>query len=332
MFENTLKLMKNGTEFLGSKYSILGGGMTWISEAGLVSAISNAGAFGVLASGASKPEHLDDQIKLTKNLTKNPFGVNVILAHRQLDELLEVCSEHSVSHIILAGGVVSKDIIDKVHRFNCKAIGISTALTMAKRMIKNGIDGLILEGSEAGGHVGNVSTLILIQEILLEISEFPIFVAGGIARGEIVASLLKLGAFGVQIGTLFACVNESIAHENFKNAFFKASARDSQISLQLNKNFPISAVRSIENSATDDFLELQKSVIEQFKNQKINVEDGRFVIENFWAGALRKAVVDGDVDRGSLMSGQAVGFVKSGKNASEVINELLIGCELLLSK
>ena len=163
--------------------------MAWISESQLVSAMSNAGIFGVLASGAMDGDLLKAEIRATKEKTKNNFGVNIILMNPKLHDLIDVCGEEKVSHIILAGGIPDKIIIDKIHTIGIQVITFAPALSIAKRLFKHGIDALILEGSEAGGHVGSLSTLILIQDILLNVAEYPIFVAGGILRGEVVASI-----------------------------------------------------------------------------------------------------------------------------------------------
>ena len=152
--------------------------MAWISESQLVSAMSNAGIFGVLASGAMDGDLLKAEIRATKEKTKNNFGVNIILMNPKLHDLIDVCGEEKVSHIILAGGIPDKIIIDKIHTIGIQVITFAPALSIAKRLFKHGIDALILEGSEAGGHVGSLSTLILIQDILLNMAEYPIFVAG----------------------------------------------------------------------------------------------------------------------------------------------------------
>ena len=324
-------LMTRGCKILGSKYAILGGGMTWISEPNLVSAMSNAGIFGALASGAMDGNLLKNEIAITQEKTNKSFGVNIILMNPKLHELIDVCGEKKISHVVLAGGIPDKDIISKIHGYGMQVMSFAPSLSIAKRLFKNGVDALILEGSEAGGHVGPVSTMILIQDILLNLKEYPIFVAGGILRGEIFASMLQLGAIGCQLGTVFACAKESIAHENFKKAFFKANGRDAITPTQLDKKFPISPVRALGNTATNEFMEKQKKIVSQFEEKEISLEDGRLSLEHFWVGALRRAVQDGDTDRGSLMSGQIVQIVKEERPVADIVSTILSEAEEYLS-
>lgn len=330
-YEKIQKLMERGCKILGSKYAILGGAMTWISESNLVSSMANAGIFGVLASGAMDGVLLRSEIERTQSKTNCNFGVNIILLNPKLHELIDICGEKKVSHIVLAGGVPDKEVIDEIHSYGMQVISFAPALSIAKRLFKHGIDALILEGSEAGGHVGPISTMILIQDILLSMKEYPIFIAGGILRGEVFSSMLQLGACGCQFGTVFACAKESIAHENFKKAFFKASGRDAVTPIQLDKKFPITPVRALENVGTTEFIAKQKEVIEKFENNEISLEDGRLSLEHFWAGALRSAVHEGNVDRGSLMAGQIVGIVREEKSVHDIVDNILSEAESYLN-
>lgn len=329
------KLWKKGTDFLGAEYAILGGAMTWVSESNLVSAISNAGGFGVIACGAMKPEMLDNEIKKTQSKTKKPFGVNLIVMHPDLDKLAETCIENKVSHVVLAGGLPKSSLIEKLKNGGAKVICFAPAWVISKKLIKMGADALVIEGSEAGGHIGPVSTSVLAQEILPEVNnEFPnipVFVAGGIGRGEAIAAYLEMGASGVQLGTRFVCAHECIAHPNFKKAFIKAAAREAMPSVQFDPDFPVIPVRAIENKATDDFKKCQIETIADFKNGKISKEEAQLKIERFWAGALRRAVIDGDVETGSLMAGQSVGMVTKEQSAKDIINELLAQAESYLA-
>ncbi|MDR0631662.1 MAG: nitronate monooxygenase [Holosporaceae bacterium] len=327
----TLKLMERGSKILGAKYSILGGAMTWISESNLVSAMSNAGIFGVLASGAMDGDLLKTEIESTQEKTKRNFGVNIILVNPKLHDLVEVCGEKKVSHVILAGGIPDKSIIEKIHSYGMQVMTFSPSLSVAKRLFKHGIDSLILEGSEAGGHVGPVSTMVLIQDILLNLKEYPIFVAGGILRGEVVASVLQLGAVGCQLGTVFACCKESIAHENFKKALLRASGRNAVTPVQLDKKFSIAPVRAIENLGTEEFIAKQREVLAKFEKGEVALDNGRLLLEHFWAGSLRRAIREGDVDRGSLMAGQIVEIVKEEKSIEEIMETLLREAEGFLS-
>ena len=312
-----------GSEFLGCQHAIMGGAMTWVSERRLVSAISNAGGFGVLACGSMPPELLAAEIDATRAMTKNPFGVNLIVMHPKLQELAQICVERRVSHVVLAGGVPKKNIIQKLKQGGCKVIGFAPALIIAKKLLRDGIDALIIEGAEAGGHIGSVSTSVLAQEILPHITEVPVFVAGGIGRGEAIVSYLEMGASGVQLGTRFVCAQESVAHPKFKKAFINASARDAMPSQQLDPRFPVIPVRALQNAGTKAFMAKQREVIGRFESGELSMEAAQLEIEHYWAGALRRAVVEGDIEQGSLMAGQSVGMVVCEQSTQEIIDELL---------
>jgi enoyl-[acyl-carrier protein] reductase II len=317
-------IWKKGQELLGTKYAILGGAMSWVSERNLVSAISNAGGFGVLACGAMTPELLDKEIKATQKLTSKPFGVNLITMHPELNQLIKTCKDNNVTHVVLAGGLPKSYMIDALKDNKIKVIAFAPALVIAKKLIKMGVDGIVIEGTEAGGHIGPVSTIVLAQEILPTLKdEIPIFVAGGIGRGEVIAGFLKMGAAGCQLGTRFVCSHESIAHENFKNIFIKSHARNATISIQFDPNFPVIPVRAIENKATKEFISIQKQALEKYNNGELSKEEAQLMIEHYWAGALRKAVIDGDIENGSVMAGQSVGMVSSVQSIEEIIQELV---------
>lgn len=317
-------LMQRGCDFLGTKLAIMGGAMSWISERNLVAAISNNGGFGVLACGSMSPDLLCAEIQGTRALTRLPFGVNLITMHPQLDELIDVCLAEKVSHIVLAGGVPSAPSIKKIKEGGAKAICFAPALALGKRMVKMGADALVIEGSEAGGHIGPVSTSVLAQEILPELAkDVPVFVAGGIGRGETIVSYLEMGAAGVQIGTLFVCANECIAHENFKKSFIRAAARDAIPTQQIDPRFPVIPVRAITNEGTRHFMDKQRDVIARFDAGEMPKEAAQLEIEHFWAGALRRAVIDGDVENGSLMAGQIVGTVKEERPMAAIIADLV---------
>ncbi len=324
------ELWSRGKDFLGVRYAILGGAMTWVSERNLVSAISNAGGFGVIASGAMSPELLRAEIQATQSLTQKPFGVNLITLHPQLMELIDVCVEERVTHVVLAGGLPPAQAIKKLKDRGLKVICFAPALVLAKKLIKLGVDALVIEGMEAGGHIGPVSTSVLAQEILPHITEIPIFVAGGIGRGEVIVSYLEMGAAGCQLGTRFVCATECIAHFNFKKAFINAQARDAVISPQLDPRFPVIPVRSLANQATKDFIAYQKELIDKVDRQEVGLKEAQLNVEHFWAGALRRAVLEGDIERGSIMAGQSVGMVTCEQPTQEVIDELLTQAQKVL--
>jgi enoyl-[acyl-carrier protein] reductase II len=317
------RLWARGREFLGTRLAILGGAMTWVSERNLVAAISNAGGFGVIASGSMSPDLLDAEIAATAALTRAPFGVNLITMHPQLMELIDVCVGRRVGHVVLAGGIPSNAAVARIRDGGARPVCFAPVLAVAKRLVRAGAEAIVIEGSEAGGHIGPVSTAVLAQEVLPHITEVPVFVAGGIGRGEAVLSYLEMGASGVQLGTRFVCAHESIAHANFKRAFIRASARDAVTSAQLDTRFPVIPVRALANPATERFAATQRAVIERFSRGELSQKDAQLEIEHFWAGALRRAVIDGDVEAGSLMAGQSVGLVTREQSTADILGELI---------
>lgn len=245
---------------------------------------------------------------------------------------MEVCKKHNVSHVVLAGGIPLASHIKTIKEYGGKVIGFAPALVIGKKLIRSGVDALVIEGAEAGGHIGHVTTSVLAQEILPAISDVPVFVAGGIGRGEAIVTYLEMGAAGVQLGTRFVCATECIAHPKFKEAFIRASARDAMPSVQVDPDFPVIPVRAIMNKATDDFTRTQHEVIAEFRSGKLDKKEAQLKIEHFWAGALRKAVIDGDIENGSLMAGQSVGMVDKIQPCKEIVEELIAQAEGFLLK
>ncbi len=334
-YPKTLRLMERGREFLGSDYAILCGAMSWVSERGLVSAISNAGGFGVIACGAMTPDLLDTEIAETRARTDKPFGVNLITMHPDLFDLIAVCEKHAVSHVVLAGGIPPKGSVEAIKggRNPAKVIVFAPTLALAKKLLRSGGDALVIEGMEAGGHIGPVSTSVLAQEFLPELGEdHLVFVAGGIGRGQAIAGYLEMGAVGVQLGTRFACATESIAHENFKQAFFRANARDAVASVQVDARLPVIPVRALKNKSTEEFTAKQREVAGILDRQEIAMAEAQLQIEHYWAGALRRAVIDGDVENGSLMAGQSVGMLKAEEPVADIIQKLMAQSEEALSR
>jgi enoyl-[acyl-carrier protein] reductase II len=317
------RLWARGSAFLGCRYAIMGGAMSWVSERHLVAAISNAGGFGVIACGAMGPDLLEKEIAGTQALTDRPFGVNLITMHPQLDDLVRVCLAAKVGHIVLAGGIPPGGAVRAVKDGGAKLVAFAPALVLAKRLVRSGADALVIEGSEAGGHIGPVSLTVLAQEILPHIREVPVFVAGGLGRGEAILAFLEMGASGAQLGTRFAAAAESIAHPAFKQAFVRANARDAVPSIQLDDRFPVIPVRGLANAGTKRFLEHQAETLRRFQGGELTKETAQLAIEHFWAGALRRAVIDGDVEQGSVMAGQSVGMVASVQPTAEIIEELV---------
>lgn len=326
------ELSARGRDFLGTEYAIMAGAMTWVSERHLVSAISNAGGFGVIACGSMTPELLDGEIAATRALTGKPFGVNLITLHPAMLELIAVCARHEVSHIVLAGGIPSGPAIAAIKASGAKLMCFAPAVSLAKKLVRSGADAIVIEGSEAGGHIGPVSLSVLAQEILPAIRDVPVFVAGGIGRGAAIAAFLEMGASGVQLGTRFAAAEESVAHPNFKRAFVRASARDALSSVQVDPRLPVIPVRALRNAGTEAFNAKQREIAHLVDIGQLDLQQGQLAIEHYWAGALRRAVVDGDVEGGSVMAGQSVGMVTSVQPVAEIIAELVEEAEAALTR
>ena len=302
----------------------MAGAMSWVSERNLVSAMSNAGGFGVIACGAMSPELLDAEIAATKAMTERPFGVNLITMHPQLFDLIAVCTKHQVGHVVLAGGLPPKGSLEAIKESGAKVVCFAPTLALAKKLIRSGVDALVLEGMEAGGHIGPVSTSVLAQEMLPELADqVPVFVAGGIGRGEAIAGYLDMGAAGVQLGTRFVCATECIAHPNFKKAFIRASARDATASVQIDPRLPVIPVRALKNAAGELFTAKQREVAQLLDEGSVAMGEAQLQIEHYWAGALRRAVIDGDVEHGSVMAGQSVGMVTKEEPLADIIRALM---------
>ncbi len=334
----THHLMQRGSDFLGCDHAILCGAMSWVSERHLVAAMSEAGGFGVIACGAMTPDLLDAEIAGTKALTAKPFGVNLITMHPMLFDLIAVCAAHRVGHVVLAGGIPPKGSVEAIKAGGAKVICFAPTVALAKKLLRSGADALVIEGSEAGGHIGPVATSVLAQEILPVLcppdseDSHLVFVAGGIGRGEAVAGYLEMGACGVQLGTRFACATESIAHPDFKKAFFRANARDAVASVQVDPRLTVIPVRALKNKGTEEFTAKQIEVARLLDAGTVDMGEAQLQIENFWAGALRRAVIDGDVESGSIMAGQSVGMVTREEPVAEIIAELLAESEAALSR
>ncbi|GAB4372196.1 MAG: nitronate monooxygenase [Deltaproteobacteria bacterium] len=326
------KAWKRGTDFLGTRYAILCGAMTWVSESNLVSAISNAGGFGVLAAGNMPPDLLAEEIGKTRAKTSLPFGVNMITVAPHFRAHIDVVVEERVPFAIFAGSIPSGRDIDRVKASGAKVLCFAPILSLAKRLIRQGVDALVIEGNEAGGHIGPVATSILAQEFLLSITEVPVFVAGGIGTGEMIAQYLALGAAGAQLGTRFVVAEECVAHRKFKEAFLRAHARDAVPTAQFDPSLPTIPVRAIANEGTREFNRLQLELLGKVKDGTMMREEAAARLEEFWVGSLRRAVIDGDVERGSLMAGQSVAFAKRIQPVADILEELVTAAERKLAE
>lgn len=314
-----------GQRFLGCRTPILGGAMTWISEPQLVAAICNADAFACLAGGNSPPELLAAQIRETRELTDKPFGVNLVTIAPAFKPQMQLLAELRPPVIVFAGSFPRRREIELARAAQARVLCFASTLSIARRMIRYGADGLILEGMEAGGHVGHVSLGVLLQQVLFQVQDVPIFVAGGVATGRMCAHLFLMGAAGVQVGTRFAIASESRAHPEFKRFMQNANARDAVATPQFDSRLPVVAVRALRNRGMADFNHLQMHLIRKLENGEIRREQAQEEVEKYWMGALRRAVVDGDVEHGSVMAGQSVGLVDQIQPVADIITDLVTG-------
>lgn len=321
--ESLNRIWSRGKDFLGTELPIMCGAMTWISDPQLVSLMSNLGAFGVLAAGNMPPDMFADQVDKTFELTDNPFAGNVItLAPNYRDHLAILC-EKKVSHIVFAGSLPRGAEIKQAKESGAKTLAFASTASIAKRMIGNGADALILEGSEAGGHIGHVSTIVLLQEILFNFPDIPIFVAGGIATGRMISHLGLMGAAGVQMGTRFVMAEECSAHGNFKDIFIKSRAREAVSTPQYSAKLPVVSVRALNNHAMSHFGEIQMDLLEQLREGTLNRAEAQYKVEEYWIGSLRNAAVEGDVEHGSLMAGQSVGMLNKVQPLRNILQDLV---------
>jgi len=325
-------LWKQGQDFLGVRYPIMCGAMTWISESGLVSNVSNAGAFGCLAAGNMEPNLLADEIDRTKAATDKPFAVNMITIAPNYMAHLPVAIEKKVPFIIFAGGIPKSAEIQMAKEGGARVLCFASVESIAQRLIRAGTDGLMLEGSEAGGHIGHVSLMVLLQQVLFNVNSVPIFVAGGIGAGRIIPHLLMMGAAGVQLGTLFVATEECKTHPDFKKAFIRARARDAIATPQINSELHVVAVRALRNKGMENFSELQMDLIHRRRKGELTQEQAQYKVEEYWIGALRKAVQDGDIQGGSIMAGQSVGLVDKVRPLSDVLGCLVSEAEEELAR
>ena len=317
------KLWKRGKDFLGVEYPIIAGAMTWISDHRLVTTVANHGGFGCLAGGNIPADLFAEEIDKIRQLTNKPFAINLITIAPNYKAQLQVAAEKEVPFIIFAGSFPRGSEIRLAKESGARVMAFASNESIAKRMIDSGVDALMLEGSEAGGHIGHVSLTILLQQVLFAVKEIPVFVAGGIATGRMMAHLLLMGASGIQMGTRFVMTKECQVHQKFKDAFIKAKARDAIATPGVGSELNVVAVRAIRNMGMADFADMQMDLILKHRNGEITKKDAQFEVEKFWVGALRNAVVDGEVERGSLMAGQSVGLVNKIQTMKEMFSEIM---------
>lgn len=326
------RFFARGAKFLGVKYPFICGAMTWVSDPQLVATVCNAGGFACLAGGNTPPEILEQQVKETRRLTDKPFGVNLITIAPVYPKQIELVQRMKPPFVFFAGSFPRGDEIRLVQESGAKVLCFASTVSIARRMLRYGADALILEGMEAGGHVGPVSLIVLLQQLLFEISEVPVFVAGGIATGKMCAHLFLMGAAGIQLGTRFAVAEESCAHPDFKQKLLHANARDAVSTPQFDSRLPVVAVRALRNKGVDDFGRLQLKLVQQLDEGSIQRNEAQEKVEEFWMGGLHRAVIEGDVSYGSLMAGQSVGLVDKIMPVGEILEELVRNTEVELRR
>lgn len=300
------------TEILGIKYPIIQGGMAWVAEAHLAAAVSNAGGLGLIGASSAPAEWVREQIREAKKLTDQPFGVNIMLMSPYADEVAKTIVEEGVKVVTTGAGSPEKYM--KMWKENgVKVIPVVASVALAKRMERCGADALVAEGCEAGGHIGENTTMVLVPQIVDAVN-IPVIAAGGIADGRGVAAAFILGAKGVQLGTHFVTTKECVVHENYKKAILKAKDIDSRVTGRSTGH----PVRALRNQMTKKYLELEKNGAE-FEE-----------LELLTLGSLRKAVVEGDVVNGSVMAGQSAAMVKEEYSCKELVEKLVKETDTLI--
>nr|WP_276515036.1 enoyl-[acyl-carrier-protein] reductase FabK [Vallitalea guaymasensis] len=299
-------------KMLNIEYPIFQGAMAWIAEYNLVAAVSNAGGLGIIAGGNAPCDVVREQIRKTKELTDKPFGVNIMLLSPFADEIAHMVCEEKVAVVTTGAGNPGK-YLEMWKEHNIKVIPVVPSVALAKRMERSGVDAIIAEGCESGGHVGELTTMALLPQVV-DAVEIPVIAAGGIGDGRGIAATKMLGADAFQIGTRFLVAKECIVHKNYKEKILKAKDIDTRVTGKATGH----PVRALKNKFTRKFLQLEK--------EGVSVED----LEEFGTGKLRLAVVDGDVANGSVMSGQIAGMIKKEQTCSEIIKELVIDADKVI--
>ncbi|KGN03179.1 2-nitropropane dioxygenase [Clostridium novyi A str. 4570] len=306
--------MKNCDLFekLGVKYPIIQGGMAWIADSSLAAAVSNAGGIGIIAAANAPVEYVRDEIRKAKSLTDKPFGVNIMLLSDNADDIAKLVCEEGVKIVTTGAGSPGK-YMDMWKEHHITVIPVVASVALAKRMERSGADAVIAEGCEAGGHIGELTTMVLVPQIV-DAVEIPVIAAGGIGDGRGVMASFMLGASGVQVGTRFLVSKECTIHQNYKDKVIKAKDIDSVVTARATGH----PVRSLRNKLVREFKALEKkgATIEEY--------------EKLGAGTLKKAARDGDVQMGSVMAGQIAGLIKKEQTCSEIIEELFTEADNIL--
>lgn len=300
------------TELLGIEYPIIQGGMAWVAEYHLAAAVSNAGGLGLIGAGGAPAEFVREQIQKTKALTDKPFGVNIMLMNPEADTIARIVVEEGVKVVTTGAGNPGK-YMAMWKEAGVKVIPVVASVALAKMMERAGADAVVAEGMESGGHIGAATTMALVPQVV-DAVEIPVIAAGGICDARGFAAAIMLGAEAVQMGTRFVVAKESIVHSNYKEKLIKAKDIDTEVT-GMSHGHP---VRQIRNKMTRDYLKLEK-------------EGAPFEeLEHLTLGALRKAVVEGDVVDGTVMAGQIAGLVKKEQSCQEMIEEIMTEAKILL--
>lgn len=306
------------TELLNIKYPIFQGGMAWVADGDLAGAVSNAGGLGIIGGGNAPKEVVKANIDKVKSITSNPFGVNIMLLSPFADDIVDLVIEEGVKVVTTGAGNPGR-YMERLHAAGIQVIPVVPSVALAKRMEKLGVDAVITEGMEAGGHIGKLTTMTLVRQVVEAIS-IPVIAAGGIGDGAGAAAAFMLGAEAVQVGTRFAIATESNAHQNFKDKILKAKDIDTVVSAQVVGH----PVRSIKNKLTSAYAKAEKEYLSDLKT----VED----IEEMGAGSLRDAVVDGDVVNGSVMAGQIAGLINKEETCQEILEDIFYTAADVINK
>lgn len=293
------------TELLGIEYPIIQGGMAWVAEYHLAAAVSEAGGLGLIGAASAPPEVIREQIREAKKLTKKPFGVNVMLMNPNADEVAKVIVEEGVKVVTTGAGNPAK-YMTMWKEAGVKVIPVVASVAMAKMMERAGADAVVAEGMESGGHIGSLTTMSLVPQVVDAVN-IPVIAAGGISDGRGFAAAFMLGAKAVQMGTRFTVAKEAITHANYKERVIKAKDIDSEVT-GMSTGHP---VRQIRNKMTKEYLKLEK--------EGASFEE----LEYLTLGSLRKAVMEGDVINGTVMAGQIAGLVKKEQTCAEMIQEIV---------
>ena len=300
------------TELLGIEYPIIQGGMAWVAEYHLAAGVSNAGGLGLIGAASAPAEWVREQIREAKKLTDKPFGVNIMLMSPYADEVAKVVAEEGIKVVTTGAGNPEK-YMKMWKEAGVKVIPVVASVALARRMERCGADALVAEGCEAGGHIGENTTMVLVPQIV-DAVKIPVIAAGGVADGRGVAAAFMLGAKGVQMGTHFVATKESVVHDNYKQAIIKARDIDSRVTGRTTGH----PIRVLRNQMVKQYLELE--------NSGASFEE----LEHLTLGGLRKAVVEGDVVNGSVMAGQSAAMVKEILSCEELIQKLVKETDALI--